>query len=66
VRSALLRSENEAGNVVVMGFTSQLLSRIVIVSVGGVSALFFRAYRRLRWLKQESLAALWIINELKW
>jgi hypothetical protein len=31
-----------------MDFTSQLLSRIVIVSVGGVSALFFRTYSRLR------------------
>jgi hypothetical protein len=48
-----------------MNFTSQLFVPIVIVSVGGVSVLFFRAYWRLRWLKQEFLAALWIINELK-
>jgi hypothetical protein len=41
-----------------LAFTSQLLSRIVIESVGGVSAPFFRAYWRLRWLKQELLTAL--------
>jgi hypothetical protein len=34
--------------------------------VGGVSALFFRAYWPLRSLKQEFLAALWITNVLKW
>jgi hypothetical protein len=44
---------------------SQLFVPIAFVSVGGVSALFFRAYWRLRSLKQEFLAALWIINELK-
>jgi len=49
-----------------LALTSQLLSRIVIVSVGGVSAPFFRAYWRLRSLKQELLTALWITNELKW
>jgi hypothetical protein len=37
-------------------FTSQPLSRIVIESVGGVSAPFFRAH--WRWLKQELLTAL--------
>jgi hypothetical protein len=46
-------------------FTSQVFVPIVIVSVGGVSALFVHAYWRLRSLKQEYLAALWIINELK-
>jgi hypothetical protein len=46
--------------------TSQLFVPIVIVSVGGVSILFFSAYWRLRWLKQELLAALWIIHEFKW
>ena len=41
-----------------LGFTSQLSSRIVIVSVGGASTPFFRAYWRLCWLKQELLTAL--------
>jgi hypothetical protein len=46
-------------------FTSQLFVPIVIVSVGGVSAPFYRLYWRLRSLKQEFRVALWIINELK-
>jgi hypothetical protein len=49
-----------------LGFASQLLSRIVIKTVGGVSVLFVRAYWRLRSLKQGFLVALWIINDLKW
>jgi hypothetical protein len=66
VRSALLRSENEPRNVVVTGVYVSAFSRIVIVSEGDVSALFFRAYWRLRWLREELLAALLSINELKW
>ena len=45
--------------------TSQLFVPLGIVSVGGVGVPFFRAHWRLRSLKQEFLATLWIINELK-
>jgi hypothetical protein len=43
VRSALLRSENEARNVVVTGLYVSAFVPIVIVSVGGVSAAFLPA-----------------------
>jgi hypothetical protein len=45
---------------------AQDISRIVIVGVGGFSAHFLRAHWRLRSLKQELLAMLWIMNVLKW
>jgi len=38
----------------------------VIASVGGVSARFFRAYWRLRSLKQGFLAALLPVDVIKW
>jgi hypothetical protein len=41
-----------------INLASQLFVPIVIVSVGGLGVLFVRAYWRLRWLKQEFLAAL--------
>jgi hypothetical protein len=46
-------------------FKSRLFVPIVIVSVGGISAPFYRPYWRLRSLKQEFRAALWIIKELE-